>query len=1068
MKLFSSKDRPVHMGPFPSELFKRHHGPADLGDVPAHVPLRFERASDPRSIIHAMAEYQAMLDAIRHGTTNPARAACPDDPVARAEHLKSFGYFADAAVVGTCLLPQSAVLEAPYRNSALDRLVETLQTRQTKTLAAGIDTIMADLQDSVNGPAEDISAHSHAIVLLYENPRDPAEDEAGAGWIADAQAHRAGLLAAETAVVLAEYIRLLGYGARAHTVSDADVDLNQLAVAAGLATVEEGGLSHPYIGARFGLAAITTSFEVAPDAPLAPRAAQPAAAFGRKWKLGGAYPRNAANALPFAKRRFVDGAHPFETLKRVDSPTTYIDAARVARVPKRTDMFARAQFGDMGKALQKRAGGGHYARKAAPSMAQRRALGAFVLLQDGPVAATRAQIPPQEAADLVKATAYWLGCDAVGISACPDWTWYSHDARGDVITPPHDQAISMIIDQGFETMEGASGDDWISVAQSMRAYLRFSLLGGVVAQQIRNLGFSAKAHTVMDGEVLQPPLLLLAGLGEVSRIGEVILNPFLGPRLKSGVVTTDLPMAHDKPIDFGLQKFCESCNKCARECPSGAITAGPKLMFNGYEIWKSDSQKCATYRITTEGGAMCGRCMKTCPWNLEGLFAEKPFRWAAMNVPAAAPVLARLDDALGKGELNSAKKWWWDLELDGNGAYLAAKAPVNARSLQKDLDLKYEDQTLAVYPAPLAPHPYPYPFPMDREAGIEAYQTMVTPAQYQAHLAQGTIDQVAHTYTAAGTSPVIQVEITKAETSAEGITTYDLCAPDDSDLPPWEAGAHLDIVVTPEFLRQYSMWGDPADRSRYQIAVLHEADGRGASKLMQRIFTKGRRVFISRPVNHFPLLAGSHHTLLMGGGIGITPMIAMAHELHAAGRPFTLHYSGRTRGTMALLEQIAGFAWADHVRIHISQEGSRADLHAIMAELPQDTHLYTCGAEHYMRAVTEAATAAGLPEEALHLEYFAVPEAPEYENHPFTLRLARTGRDLVVPADRTPTDVLADNGVHVDVKCADGLCGVCKCGLIAGAVEHRDFVLSKAQRSDTIILCQSRATQADGIIEIDL
>ena len=221
----------------------------------------------------------------------------------------------------------------------------------------------------------------------------------------------------------------------------------------------------------------------------------------------------------------------------------------------------------------------------------------------------------------------------------------------------------MIIDQGYETMVGASGDDWISVAQSMRAYLRFSLLGGVIAKQIRNLGYKAKAHTVLDGEVLQPPLLLLSGLGEVSRIGEVILNPFLGPRLKSGVVSTDMPLAHDKPIDFGLQKFCESCNKCARECPSGAITAGPKLMFNGYEIWKSDSQKCATYRITTEGGAMCGRCMKTCPWNLEGIFKERPFRWAAMNLPATAPALAKLDDVAGNGGLNPQKKWWWDLSL---------------------------------------------------------------------------------------------------------------------------------------------------------------------------------------------------------------------------------------------------------------------------------------------------------------------------------------------------------------------------------------------------------------------
>ena len=158
-----------------------------------------------------------------------------------------------------------------------------------------------------------------------------------------------------------------------------------------------------------------------------------------------------------------------------------------------------------------------------------------------------------------------------------------------------------------------------------------------------------------------------------------------------------MPLAHDKPIDFGLQNFCENCNKCARECPAGAITAGPKKMFNGYEIWKSDSQKCTTYRVTTEGGAMCGRCMKTCPWNLEGLFSEKPFRWAASNFAGAAPLLAKLDDKLGHGGINDVKKWWWDLELSReSGNYQAPAKPVNHRDLQLDLDLKFEDQTLAV------------------------------------------------------------------------------------------------------------------------------------------------------------------------------------------------------------------------------------------------------------------------------------------------------------------------------------------------------------------------------------
>ncbi len=1064
-RFFSDKSRPVHMGPYPVERLARSARMPDLSAVPLTPPLSFERGQAPRSIVNAMRDHQAMLDVIREGLVNGQVADVPQDPQERADHLKAFGYFCDAAGVGMCRLPSAALLDAPHLNPDIDRLAHDLKTRQTKTLASGIDVIMADLKEAIAAAPSTIEGHTHAMVFLYENPRAPEAGEPGCDWILDAQAHRAALLASETAVVLAGYLRLLGHSARAHTASSADVDLGRIAVAAGLATLEDGALVHPYIGTRFGLSVVTTDFAVAEDRPLVPLRDQPSRAFGLAWKLGHGFAKNAGNAMPYARRRFKDGAHRFERLKRVDTPTTYIDAPNVARVPKRADMFARAQFGDMGKPLQDGAKGGHYVRKSAPSMAQRRALGAFVLLQDGAVAPQKAQITPEAAADLIKATSYWLGADAVGLSACPDWTWYSHDARGDAIEPPHDHAVSMIIDQGYETMEGASGDDWISVAQSMRAYLRFSLIGGVVAAQIRRLGYGAKAHSVMDGEVLQPPLLLLSGLGEVSRIGEVILNPYLGPRLKSGVVTTDLPLAHDRPIDFGLQKFCEACNKCARECPSGAITAGPKLMFNGYEIWKSDSQKCATYRITTQGGAMCGRCMKTCPWNLEGIFAEAPFRWAAMHVPALAPALARLDDLVDNGSLNPVKKWWWDIELQPGGSYAPTDKPVNARALQKDLDLKYEDQTLAVYPAPLAPHPYPYPFPMDREAGIEAYQAMITAEEYRARAARG--EPTPHVYSAAGESPVIAVEITKAERMTPDVSKFEFRSLDGGDLPAWEAGAHLDIVVAPEFLRQYSMSGDPADRSTYQIGVLREDAGRGGSKLLHRIFEAGRRVFISRPINHFPL-HDAPFSLLMGGGIGITPMIAMAHALHAKGADFAVHYSGRSRAEMGYLDDLAGVPWADRVTLHVSDENTRADLQRVMRDLPEDTHVYSCGAERYMSAVMAAAQAAGVPEDARHLEYFSVPEVPAYENHAFTLRLARSGREVQVPADRSAADVLTASGVHVDVKCDDGICGVCKCGLVSGAVEHRDFVLSKAQRQNAVILCQSRAAEPGGVIEIDL
>ncbi|MEQ9038182.1 MAG: reductive dehalogenase [Silicimonas sp.] len=1063
IRFFSDKSRPFHLGPYPLERLARQDTP-ETGGLPSPAPLEFRRPEAPASLVNAMAEYQAMMDAIRDGLVNKARAGCPDDPQERANHLKAFSYFSDAAMIGICRLPADAHLARPWQNPDIDRLANDLKTRQTKTLASGIDMIMADLKESMEAPPSTIGGHTHAVVFLYDHPRDPRGGEAGTEWLDDAQAHRACLRASETAVVLANYIRLLGWDAKAHTGTSSDVDLDRLTVEAGLAVPQDGRLVNPFAGDRFGVAVLTTTFEMATDRPLARR--QPI--LGPRWWLGYRTQKNAMNRDPFAKRRFHEGPHPFETLKRVDDPTTFIDEARVARVPKRTDMFARAQFGDLGKTVQEGAKNGHYARKAAPSAAERRMLGAFVLLQDGlPENGPRPDDAQRNALN-IKAASYFLGVDAVGISRCPDWTWYSHDATGAPIDPPHDQAISMIIDQGYETMEGASGDDWISVAQSMRAYLRFSLLGGVIAKHIRNLGYKAKAHTVLDGEVLQPPLLLLSGLGEVSRIGEVILNPFLGPRLKSGVVTTDMPLAHDRPIDFGLQKFCEACNKCARECPSGAITAGPKLMFNGYEIWKSDSQKCATYRITTPGGAMCGRCMKTCPWNLEGIFAEKPFRWAAMNVPQLAPTLARLDDRLGRGGLNPVKKWWWDLEIEDDGGYRPTKKEVNARDLQRDLDLKYEDQTLAVYPAPLTPPPWPYPYPMDREKGIEAYQAMISAEEYKDRLEKGQTEGIVHKVPDWSDPPVVRVVVSKVEKMSGDITKYEFRDPDGKDLPEWTAGAHLDIVVAPEYLRQYSMSGDPAGRLTYQIGVLREDTGRGGSKLMHRIFAEGRRVFISKPINHFPLDETATRTFLMGGGIGVTPMIAMGHRLHALGAEFVLHYSVKTRGTAGYLDDLAAVPWAERVSLHVSDEGTRADLDHLLSGYQKGWHVYTCGPERYMQAVIEAAEKQGFPDEARHLEYFSVPEVPDYENHPFTLRLARSGREVEVAADETATDALARIGIHVDVKCSDGLCGVCKCGLVSGEVEHRDFVLSKAQRNEAIILCQSRAAQPGGVLEIDL
>ena len=554
-KLFSYKNRPVHLGPYPLERFRRTDQAPNLAELP-FAPQTLFRDENPISVINAMGEYQAMMDAIRDGMVEQEMATIPSDPQERANHLKAFGYYCDASMVGTCKITPEMWLPDPFKNPDVDRLAETLRTKQVKTLASGIDMIMAGLREAMRAPPTTCAHHTNALVFLYEYPRDPKTNEPGTDWIQNAQVHRAALRAAETASVLSAYIRSLGYEARAHTASAADIDLPRASVAAGLTQIQNGTATNPILGTRYGLAVISTTMEFTADNPLA--ASQPPL---YSYKFGtGTHAKSARTRDPYAKRNFADGPHPYEKLKKVDNPTTYIDAPNVARVPKRADMFARTLFGNLGKATQEAAKNGNYVRKSASAFAFRHALGAFVLLQDGGKADTiHATVSDAErnAANL-KATAYFLGCDAVGLSACPDWCYYSHDATGAELTPYHENAISIVIDQGHETMEGASGDGWIACAQSMRAYLRFSLLGGVLGQQIRNLGYGAKPHTSTDGDVLQPPLLLLSGLGEVSRIGEVILNPLLGPRLKSGVVTTDMPMAYDKPIDFGLQNFCET------------------------------------------------------------------------------------------------------------------------------------------------------------------------------------------------------------------------------------------------------------------------------------------------------------------------------------------------------------------------------------------------------------------------------------------------------------------------------------------------------------------------------
>lgn len=1072
MRFFSYRNRPVHLGPFPLEALRRNER---LGDDAAVMPMETLPSEYPEhSIGPAIRRYLAMMDTVRDGEIVHEPAEIPCDPRSRADHLKAAAYYFDASMVGIAALAPAHSLPVPRSNPETDDLREELARGVPPGLVWIGDEHYASILASMERAWGDVGHHRSAIVFLTHHSRDPRSDEPGAEWIQGVQKERAAILNANTAVLIASYIRLLGHEARAHTLTATEVDLNRLGVAAGLCLTDPatGDLVNPFVGRRFGLAAVTTTLELAPDLPLDPRETDRAGWFQRlEWTTGWGGVRTAAGFDPYASRDYRMGPYPFERIKRVESPTTFIDEERVPRPPKRASWFERALYGDLGSRPREASIGVHYVVKSPIGACAHDALGNLTLLQFGEArggVSPRATDPARNAAN-IKAACYFLAADAVGLSRAPDWVYYSHDSAGEEIEPYHDSAISMLFDQGHETMEGASGDDWISVAQSMRAYLRFSLLGGVIAEHIRRLGYSARVHSSMDGDVLQPPLLLLAGLGEVSRIGDVILNPYLGPRLKSGAITTSMPMVHDLPIDFGLQNFCGQCNKCARECPSGAITAGPKVMFNGYEIWRSDPEKCTRYRITNAAGGMCGRCMKTCPWNLEGLFADSAFRWLAMHAPGSAGMLARLDDVLDRGTINPVKTWWWDIELDKHRTRYVAAAATNRRGLQKNLHMNPEEESLAAYTSELRPLPLPVAQPVDRDAAVARYQSLLSPSEYRRRLARDDAEALAPVPAPrSGAPPVFPVVIRRRDDLAPDIVRFELVGPDGAELPPFEAGAHIDVMIAPEFPRQFSLAGDPADASCYVLGIQREADGRGGSLQAWRSFKEGRRVYISPPRNHFPLDEDAALSLLMAGGIGVTPLIAMAHRLHALRRPFLFHYSARSEKESGFAPCLRAMPWAESVLFHFSREGGRADFNDLIPGYRRGCRLYTCGSDRYMNDVFSTAAAKGWPDEALAREYFSLPEQPARENHPFVIELMRSGGTVKVGIDQTACEALEAVGVHVDTKCSDGLCGTCVVSYGRGHVEHRDFVLSGSQRHQRMALCCSRASQPGGMIAVDL
>jgi reductive dehalogenase len=584
--------------------------------------------------------------------------------------------------------------------------------------------------------------HTHAIVMLFEHAPLPEVDHLAFSLIegGDDIVHR--MRGLEISACVAGHVRQMGFKARIHISGESKLDLERLAVMAGLCVRENESIRNPFIDGKFTIAAISTDYVLAVDQPLSVKAFKAQNFSYWKGVNGAVSGRERARRK---KRKSYDSRYPMEQVRRVDRPTTLILDDEVPRVPKRAAFFERALQGDLGEKAQRERT--RFSFKHPLSMSLLKVIRTMVPYQGGEVDFlfdARNFTDPEENARAVKALSYFLGSDLTGICQIPRYAWYSHKENGEPLEAYHKYAVVMLIDQGYDTMEGASGDDWISGVQSMRGYLRGAEIAGVMGETLRSMGFSSRSQTNADSDVLHIPLVLWAGLGELSRIGELVLNPFVGPRFKSVVLTTDLPLATDKPIDFGLQYFCENCHKCDRECPCDAIPHGPKVMFNGYEIWKPDVERCTRYRLTNSKGSACGRCMKTCPLNkvvdLDGALTTRVASWLGINArfakPFLVPLATWLDDKLGNGMRNPVKKWWFDHEITDNGVVVAKST--NQRDIDPDRKVDIVGQKVAYYPADAMPPPdQPDPYPIKRKEAIEFSKNLETPAEAVARVARG-------------------------------------------------------------------------------------------------------------------------------------------------------------------------------------------------------------------------------------------------------------------------------------------------------------------------------------------
>lgn len=314
----------------------------------------------------------------------------------------------------------------------------------------------------------------------------------------------------------------------------------------------------------------------------------------------------------------------------------------------------------------------------------------------------------------------------------------------------------------------------------------------------------------------------------------------------------------------------------------------------------------------------------------------------------------------------------------------------------------------------------------------------------------------------------LTVQVSEREPVADGIVRFELRPTSLDPLPPFTAGAHIDIKLPNGDVRQYSLCNAPYVNDRYEIAILLEPQGRGGSRCAHAELQRGSVVQISAPRNLFPL-SDAGHSILVAGGIGITPILSMAYQLARDGRSFDLHYCTRSAARAAFLERIHASEFAENAVVYHDDrpEHERFAAKHVLANPADDTHIYVCGPTGFMDYVIATAFDAGWRATHIHREYFAAARTETPGDCSFTVEFAPTGLSVVVPPSQSVVEALAAHGVDIPVSCEQGICGTCVMKVLDGEPDHRDTFLTDQERAanDRFTPCCSRSKTARLVID---